>query len=105
MGYCNGDLPCGYAPSDEPRYTWTHYSDGALARRVVETELSGPYPGKILVCGKRPDAEIFDGAKGHRQIMDLWLIQTVREHGYVLVTRDKALNRAWPNDSVLLVCN
>jgi predicted nucleic acid-binding protein len=76
--------------------------DGAMARRVVETELAGKFPGQILIAGKRPSGEIFDRATGHRQVMDFWLIQTAREHGHTLVTRDKALNRAWPNDSLLL---
>ena len=76
--------------------------DGTMARRVVETELAGKFPGRILIAAKRPIGEIFDRATGHRQVMDFWLIQTARAHGHTLVTRDKALNRAWPNDSLLL---
>ncbi len=76
--------------------------DGALARRVVETELTGKHPGRILIGNKRPSGEIFDRATGHRQVMNFWLIQTARAHGHTLITRDKALNRAWPDDSLLL---
>lgn len=76
--------------------------DGALARLVVETELAGKHPGQILISGGHPKSEIFDRATGHRQVMDFWLIQTAREHRHTLVTRDKALNRAWPDDTLLL---
>lgn len=76
--------------------------DGAMARRAVETELAGKYPGRILIEDKRPIGEIFDRATGHRQIMDCWLMQTARAHGHTLVTRDKAINRAWPEHSLLL---
>lgn len=76
--------------------------DGAMARRAVETELMGKYPGRILIEDKRPIGEIFDRATGHRQIMDCWLMQTARAHGHTLVTRDKAINRAWPEHSLLL---
>lgn len=76
--------------------------DGVMARCVVETELAGKFPGRILIAAKPPIREIFDRATGHRQVMDFWLIQTARAHGHTLVTRDKALNRAWPNDSLLL---
>lgn len=76
--------------------------DGALARRAVETELAGKHPGRILIGAKRPIGEIFDRASGHRQVMDFWLIQTARAHGHTLVTRDKALSRAWPDDTLSL---
>lgn len=76
--------------------------DGTSARRAVETELAGKHPGRILIGEERPIGEIFDQATGHRQVMDFWLIQTARAHGHTLVTRDKALNRAWPDDSLLL---
>lgn len=76
--------------------------DGALARRAVETELAGKYPGRILIGEQRPIGEIFDRATGHRQVMDFWLFQTAQAHGHTLVTRDKALNRAWPDESLLL---
>jgi len=76
--------------------------DGGLARRAVETELAGEHPGRILIGEKRPMGEIFNRATGHRQVMDFWLIQTARAHGHTLVTRDQALSRAWPDDSMLL---
>lgn len=76
--------------------------NGALARRAVETELAGKYPGKILTCGERPDREFFDRATGHRQVMDFWLLQTAQAHGHILVTRDQALNRTWPDETLLL---
>jgi len=75
---------------------------GTLARRAVETELTGKYPGRVLVEDQRPLKAIFDRATGHRQVMDFWLIQTARAYDHTLVTRDKALNRAWPDNSLLL---
>jgi len=86
-----------------PTILGKHILNGKLAREVVETELAGTYPGQVLQAKDRPDPAIFDLAVGHRQLMDFWLIQMGRDHGYTLVTRDQALQRTWPQFCFLLV--
>jgi predicted nucleic acid-binding protein len=76
--------------------------NGKAALQAVNTELSGPHPGKILFAQDPPDPGLFDLATAHRQIMDFWLVQTARKHGYILMTRDQALNRTWPEFTCLL---
>ena len=75
---------------------------GETALLVVNTELAGPDPGEVLFAQNRPDPALFGGATGHRQIMDFWLVQIARDHGYTLITRDQALNRTWPDYTGLL---
>ena len=70
---------------------------------VVHTELAGPDPGEVLFAQNRPDPALFERATGHRQIMDFWLVQTARDHGYTLMTRDHALNRTWPDYTGLVI--
>lgn len=86
-----------------PAILGKHIFNGKLALQVVETELAGKYPGHVLLAKGRPDPGIFNLAVGHRQLMDFWLVQTARDHGYALVTRDQALHRTWPQFSFLLV--
>lgn len=76
--------------------------DGKTAYQVVTTEMSGSYPGKLIFPRRPPDQEIFRGLTGHRQVMDLWLIQTARDHGHTLATRDTALCRHFPQYTFLL---
>jgi hypothetical protein len=76
--------------------------NGKAALQVVNTELSGSNPGKILFAQDPPDPNLFDLATGHRQIMDFWLVQIARRYGYILMTRDHALNRTWPGYTCLL---
>lgn len=76
--------------------------DGKSAFEIVETELSGSHPGKVLTAKGRPDPDLFEKATGHRQIMDFWLVQTARDHGHTLITRDQALTRTWPQHACLL---
>ena len=75
---------------------------GKIALQIVTAELAGPHPGKILIAQDPPDPGLFDLANGHRQIMDFWLVQISRDHGYTLVTRDQALNQTWPEYTHLL---
>lgn len=75
---------------------------GKSALHVVNTELAGPHPGEVLIGQNLPDPLLFNLATGHRQIMDFWLVQTARDNGYTLMTRDRALNRTWPELTQLL---
>lgn len=75
---------------------------GESALLVVNTELAGSYPGKVLIGQNRLDPLLFNLATGHRQIMDFRLVQTARDNGYTLMTRDRALNRTWPEFTQLL---
>lgn len=42
----------------------------AEALGAVETELSGPHPGLVIVAPKHPARALLEKATGHRQIMD-----------------------------------
>ncbi len=75
---------------------------GESALVVVNTELAGPHSGEVLFAQNRPDPALFELATGHRQIMDFWLVQIARDHGYMLMTRDHALNQTWPEYTQLL---
>ena len=76
--------------------------NGKSALLVVNTELAGSHPGEVLIAKDRPDPVLFNLATGHRQIMDFWLVQTARDYGCTLMTRDQALNRTWPEYTCLL---
>ncbi len=76
--------------------------NGKSALEIVDTELSGTHPGEVLIALGRPDPNLFHKATGHRQIMDFWLVQTARDNGYILITRDRALARTWPEHASLL---
>ena len=39
-------------------------------------------------------------AGGHRQIMDIWLVQIARDSDCKLATRDSGLLKNWPEDTV-----
>ncbi len=72
----------------------------ADALRAVETELSGPLPGRLVLAARPPDFELLSQASGHRQIMDLWLIQIARDAGAKLATRDGGSIANWPGDTI-----
>lgn len=74
--------------------------DAATALSVVETELGGPHPGQVVVAPKRPARSLLDKAKGHRQIMDTWLVQIARDTGHKLATRDAGTLTHWPEHTV-----
>ena len=69
-------------------------SAGALT--VVETELSGPLPGLVVVAPNQPDRALLEKATGHRQIMDTWLVQIARDTGCKLATHDTGTLAEWP---------
>ena len=70
------------------------------ALAVVEMELSGPFPGRVIVAPKRPARDLLQQATGHREIMDTWLIQIARETGHKLATHDKGVLKHWPDDTI-----
>lgn len=72
----------------------------ADALNAIQTELDGPKPGKIVLARRKPDPALLKTASGHRQIMDIWLVQIARKAGGKLVTRDRGTLANWPDDSV-----
>jgi predicted nucleic acid-binding protein len=72
----------------------------ATAVRAVETELGGPFPGRVLVAPRRPDREMLEAAAGHREIMDIWLVQIARDTGHKLATHDQGALFRWPKDTL-----
>lgn len=70
------------------------------ALAAVETELSGPYPGLVIVAPKRPARTRLEKATGHRQIMDTWLVQIARDTGHKLATHDIGLMAEWPEHTL-----
>lgn len=74
--------------------------DAKTALHAIQTELAGTHPGKIILAGKTPDATCLAQATGHRQIMDLWLLQIARDKGLQLATRDHGILTNWPTLSV-----
>ncbi len=78
-------------------------ASGALsaerALEAVESELAGEHPGRVVLAVTRPDRKMLARAKGHRQIMDFWLVQIARESGVRLLTHDAALRKHWPRDT------
>lgn len=67
------------------------------AIEVVETELAGPHPGRVIMARKRPDLSMLRQVQGHRQVMDSWLAQIAKEQGCRLATNDAALAVQWPD--------
>jgi len=67
---------------------------------AIQTELAGKHPGKVILAPKAPDAHLLSKATGHRQIMDIWLVQIARDTGARLATRDIAILKHWPAHSV-----
>jgi len=72
----------------------------AAALTVVETELSGPHPGLVIVAPKRPARALLEKATGHRQIMDTWLVQIARDTGCELATHDTGTLAQWPEHTL-----
>jgi len=67
------------------------------AIEVVETELAGRYPGRLIFAAHRPDLSLLRTAQGHRQIMDCWLVQIAGDGGLTLATMDIGLSNTWPD--------
>jgi len=53
---------------------------------VVDAELSGKFPGKILLAKTMPERALLEPISGHCQIMDVWLVQIARDHKAKLAT-------------------
>lgn len=67
---------------------------------VVDAELAGPHPGRIVLAREVPDRTLLATARGHRQIMDFWLVQLARQEGAKLVTHDAGTLANWPSDTL-----
>lgn len=67
------------------------------ALAAVETELGGPHRGTLVMARKKPDRAMLEKAKGHRQVMDFWLVQIARDIGAKLATRDGGILSNWPD--------
>lgn len=67
-----------------------------MAVLAVETELSGAHAGEIVLACRIPAAELLEKAAGHRQIMDIWLVQIARDSGCKLATLDAGMLSHWP---------
>jgi predicted nucleic acid-binding protein len=71
--------------------------NAADALNVVDTEMAGPHPGRLVTHSERPDRGLLAQAVGHRQVMDFWLVQLARASGARLVTRDRGTLTHWPD--------
>ena len=71
------------------------------ALRVVRAEFRGASAGEI-VNGGIPEDGFLSKAKGHRQIMDFYLVQTAASHGAKLATLDGGTLAAWPGIAVAI---
>lgn len=83
-----------------PRVMGSGALSASAAVAVVETELGGPFPGRVIVAPKRPSKVLLEKATGHREIMDTWLVQIARDTGFKLATHDKGALAHWPDDTV-----
>ena len=54
-------------------------------------------PGTVVMAPRPPDCPLLESASGHRQIMDIWLIQIARDIGVRLATRDSGSLSNWPD--------
>lgn len=70
------------------------------ALAAVEAELAGPHPGRIVLARSKPRSDLIGRAEGHKQVMDLWLVQIARQAGCKLATHDSALAARWPEHAV-----
>lgn len=66
---------------------------------AVNLELVGPHAGQVILPRHQPDQILLKQAKGHRQVMDFWLIQLARENDCLLATNDAGLAAAWPKQT------
>jgi predicted nucleic acid-binding protein len=67
---------------------------------AIETELAGAHPGRIVLAPRGPESSMLERATGHRQIMDIWLVQIACDSGVRLATRDAGTLANWPDDTV-----
>lgn len=83
-----------------PRVMGSGVLRAATAVRAVQTELAGRHPGWVVIAPGRPDAAMLAKAAGHREIMDLWLVQIARDTGHKLATHDHGVLTQWPNETM-----
>lgn len=69
----------------------------AEALTAVQTEIAGSHRARLVTPGCIPDEKMLSQARGHRQIMDFWLVQLARESGAKLATRDEGTLAHWPD--------
>jgi predicted nucleic acid-binding protein len=65
---------------------------------ITRREVSGQHPGQII--GGKPDDKLLEKARGHKQIMDIYLAQVARDNGANLVTLDNGILSAFPKIAV-----
>ena len=70
-------------------------AESALA--AIEMELSGPHPGRLVFAREKPSPAIVGRARGHKQVMDFWLVQLARQEGCKLATLDAGIRANWPD--------
>jgi hypothetical protein len=83
-----------------PQIMGSHALSAKVALDAVEAEIHGPHPGKIVHARQKPDRSLLGKATGHRQIMDIWLVQIAREAGAKLVTCDAGNLNNWPDNTI-----
>jgi len=83
-----------------PAVMGTSALTAAEAVDAIQTELAGKHPGKVVLAPKTPDTPLLSRATGHRQIMDIWLVQIARDTGVRLATRDKGILAHWPAQTI-----
>lgn len=66
------------------------------AMNVVDAELGGAYPARLIFSREKPDRDILGRAYGHKQVMDFWLVQLARQEGCKLATIDGGTLANWP---------
>jgi predicted nucleic acid-binding protein len=75
----------------------------AEALDAVDLELAGEYPGRVVLAQQAPARAFLAGARGHRQVMDFWLVQIAREQGARLLTNDAGTLAHWPKDTAAIL--
>lgn len=70
------------------------------ALTVIETELAGQYKGAVVLSRRPPDPAVIGRAKGHRQVMDFWLVQVARDSSARLATSDAGTATNWSEHTV-----
>lgn len=67
---------------------------------AVELEIAGKHPGKIVFAKEKPDRAIMSRARGHKQVMDFWLVQLAKQEKCKLATSDGGILANWPENTV-----
>ncbi|MDR1011604.1 MAG: VapC toxin family PIN domain ribonuclease [Opitutaceae bacterium] len=72
----------------------------AQAMDAIDAELGGAHPGRIIFATQKPSRSLPGKAQGHKQVMDLWLIQIAQQERCKLATSDAGMLTGWPDDTV-----